>query len=221
MEAYTGTIILWPMNWAPESWAFCNGQTLQVNQYQALFSLIANKYGGDGSSTFNLPNLNGRVPVGADNNQFQWAATGGSATSNVQLQGIATGQFTLTPDQIPAHNHAIPDLDATVAIPANSTVSTTNTDTPANNTVLARPTVSNTGPTFSTTAKAYSTAAANTTLQPFNAAVTGGVTGNTGVGDPVTVNMQLSGTSGTVSTIQPWAAMYYIICLNGYYPPRP
>lgn len=58
MEAYMGTIMLVGFNYAPKGWAFCNGQKLQIMEYTALFSLLGVTYGGDGVSTFSLPNLN-------------------------------------------------------------------------------------------------------------------------------------------------------------------
>ncbi|MFY7885859.1 MAG: phage tail protein, partial [Dolichospermum sp.] len=61
---YLGTIFLWPLSWVPEEFMFCNGQLLQVSQNQALFSLIGYTYGGDGHTTFALPDLRGRVPIG-------------------------------------------------------------------------------------------------------------------------------------------------------------
>ncbi|MBN1343650.1 MAG: tail fiber protein [Phycisphaerae bacterium] len=65
MEAFIGLIIPWPMNWAPQNWLPCDGRLLQIVNYQALFSLIWNQFGGDGRVTFALPDLRGRAPVGA------------------------------------------------------------------------------------------------------------------------------------------------------------
>ncbi len=64
MDAFIGTILLWPMDWAPQDWLLCNGQVLQMTSYQALYSLIGIRFGGDGRTTFALPDLRGRVPVG-------------------------------------------------------------------------------------------------------------------------------------------------------------
>ena len=64
MDAFIGTILPWPASFAPQGWAFCNGQSLPVSQNQALYSLIGNLYGGN-SQSFNLPNLTGRFPVGS------------------------------------------------------------------------------------------------------------------------------------------------------------
>lgn len=57
MDAYIGTIILWAGSYAPQGWAFCDGKTLPVNQYQAVAVVLGNNYGGDGYTTFALPNL--------------------------------------------------------------------------------------------------------------------------------------------------------------------
>jgi microcystin-dependent protein len=76
----------------PRGWAYCNGQLLSIAQNQALFSILGTTYGGDGVTTFALPNLQGRVPVG---------------TGNAVQLGEAEGQtsVTLLPTQIPSHTH--------------------------------------------------------------------------------------------------------------------
>ena len=60
---FLGQLMLFPMGYAPRGWTPCNGQLLPINQYQALFSLLGTTYGGDGRTTFGLPNLQGRTPV--------------------------------------------------------------------------------------------------------------------------------------------------------------
>jgi microcystin-dependent protein len=116
MEMYIGTIIAWPISFAPRGWMFCQGQLLQIAQYTALYSLIGNIYGGDGRTTFALPDLRGRVPVGAGQYPGQ---------SNYQI-GQAGGSETvaLTAAQMPAHTHAQPASTkaATVGQPGPSTV---------------------------------------------------------------------------------------------------
>lgn len=57
MESYIGTIMLWAAHFAPRGWAFCDGKVLEIRQYQAAYSLLGTTYGGDGRSTFALPNL--------------------------------------------------------------------------------------------------------------------------------------------------------------------
>src|ERR1700749_471244 len=66
-------------NFVPLGWAFCNGQTLQISEFAALFNLIGTTYGGDGQSTFALPNLQGRLPV-HQGNGFAMGQVGGSET---------------------------------------------------------------------------------------------------------------------------------------------
>lgn len=90
-EPYIGEIMMWGGNYAPEGWAFCNGQTLSIAQNQALYALIWNTYGGDGVSTFKLPDLRGRVPVGLGSGvgvtPRNWGEYGGSETATVIVDG--------------------------------------------------------------------------------------------------------------------------------------
>jgi len=79
-------------NFAPAGWMFCEGQLLPISEYETLFNLIGTTYGGDGQSTFALPDLRGRVPIHFGNG-FTLAETGGVET------------VTLTVSQIPAHTH--------------------------------------------------------------------------------------------------------------------
>jgi len=85
-------IISW--NFAPKGWAFCNGQLLPINQNQALFSLFGTMYGGDGRTTFALPDLRGRVPIHIGNGHTEGEKSGAAA-------------HTLTTAQLPIHVHAL------------------------------------------------------------------------------------------------------------------
>jgi microcystin-dependent protein len=98
-EQFVGEIRMFAGDYAPENWALCNGATLQVSQYQALFSLIGTTYGGDGVSTFALPDLRGRIPIGQ--------GQGPGLTARIIGQKIGTETVVLTPGQIPAHNHLL------------------------------------------------------------------------------------------------------------------
>lgn len=93
-EPFIGEIRATSFGVVPRGWALCNGQVLSIAQNQALFSILGTTYGGNGVTTFALPNLQGRVPIGAGN--------------GVQL-GEAAGspQVTLITTQLPAHNHAL------------------------------------------------------------------------------------------------------------------
>ncbi len=91
---FLGEIKIMAFNFAPRGWALCNGQLLQISQNAALFSLLGTTYGGDGSTTFALPNLQGRVPLHA-----------GAGL----VQGQAGGEFahTLSLSEIPGHSHPV------------------------------------------------------------------------------------------------------------------
>lgn len=86
-------------NFAPRGYAFCNGQLLAISQNDALFALIGTIYGGDGQSTFALPNLQGRVPVG------QGQGTG--LSNHVIGEQSGTETVTLTANQMPFHGHSV------------------------------------------------------------------------------------------------------------------
>ena len=70
MEPLLGSLLLVPYNWAPQNWALCNGQSLPISQYTALFSLLGTTYGGDGVQNFALPNLPG--PTDASGASLTW-----------------------------------------------------------------------------------------------------------------------------------------------------
>ena len=91
-DPYIGEIKVISFNFAPRGWAFCNGQTLPINQNQALFSILGTQYGGNGSTTFCLPNLQARMPI-HQGNSFTVGNTGGEEF------------HTLTINEMPAHNH--------------------------------------------------------------------------------------------------------------------
>jgi microcystin-dependent protein len=92
-QPYVGEIRMFAGNFAPAGWMFCEGQLLPISEYETLFNLIGTTYGGDGQSTFALPDLRGRVPL-HQGNGFTLAETGGAE------------EVTLTVSQIPAHAHA-------------------------------------------------------------------------------------------------------------------
>jgi microcystin-dependent protein len=91
-QPYVGEIRMFGGNFAPAGWMFCEGQLLPISENETLFNLIGTTYGGDGQSTFALPDLRGRLPIHIGNG-FILAQTGGAE------------EITLTVDQIPAHSH--------------------------------------------------------------------------------------------------------------------
>ena len=93
-QPYVGEIRMFAGNFAPVGWMFCEGQLLPISENETLFQLIGTTYGGDGQSTFALPDLRGRLPL-HQGNGFILAETGGAE------------EITLTVSQIPAHSHAL------------------------------------------------------------------------------------------------------------------
>ena len=91
-DPFIGEIKVISFNFPPRGWAFCNGQLLPINQNQALFSILGTTYGGDGRTTFALPNFQGRMPV-HQGQGFNIGQQGGEAV------------HTLTTNEMPAHNH--------------------------------------------------------------------------------------------------------------------
>jgi len=91
-QPFLGEIKIVSFNFPPKGWAFCNGQLLPINQNQALFSLFGTTYGGDGRTTFGLPNMQGSVPLHFGNGYVQ-GAIGGSQTVTLDISAI------------PAHTH--------------------------------------------------------------------------------------------------------------------
>jgi microcystin-dependent protein len=93
-QPYVGEIRMFAGNFAPAGWMFCEGQLLPISEYETLFNLIGTTYGGDGQSTFGLPDLRGRVPIHMGNG-FVLSENGG------------VEQVTLSTSQMPQHNHAL------------------------------------------------------------------------------------------------------------------
>jgi microcystin-dependent protein len=99
MEGYIAEIRMFAGNFAPRAWAFCNGQSLSIAQNTALFSLLGTTYGGNGQTTFNLPDLRGRVPVGTGN--------GPGLTPRILGEMAGTQTNTLISTNMPAHAHTM------------------------------------------------------------------------------------------------------------------
>jgi microcystin-dependent protein len=92
-DPYVGEIRMFAGNFAPAGWMFCDGQLLPISENETLFQLIGTTYGGDGQSTFALPNLASRVPIHR-------------GTTHVQADAGGVESVTLTTQQTPIHNHA-------------------------------------------------------------------------------------------------------------------
>jgi len=137
-QPYVGEIRMFAGNFAPAGWMFCEGQLLPISEYETLFNLIGTTYGGDGQSTFALPDLRGRLPLHQGTSQsttFVLAETGG------------VEEVSLTASQVPAHSH-----------PFLATGNPASTPAPGNSVLL--------GKTAASTITPYGTDAPLTTLSP-------------------------------------------------------
>lgn len=145
VETFLGEIRMFAGNFAPTGWAFCQGQLLPIAQNQALFSLLGTTYGGDGRTSFALPDLRGRVPVGFGQ---------GPGLSNREIgEKFGSELVTLNINQMPSHNHTVNAVttEGNQNLPTNSL--------PANTKALD---------------KEYSDANANTTMKATMVNPTGG-----------------------------------------------
>jgi microcystin-dependent protein len=125
-------IISW--NFPPKGWAFCNGQLLQINQNQALFSILGTTYGGNGQTTFALPNLQGRTPIHTGDGFTLGEVTGETA-------------HTLNISELPAHNHVLQGVPANGDTPIPTALANVNNfySTAAPNVALTAGSIANTG----------------------------------------------------------------------------
>jgi microcystin-dependent protein len=96
---FTGEVQIFGFTFAPQGWAFCNGVTLTIPQNTTLYSLIGVMYGGNGTTTFQLPNLASRAAMGQ--------GTGPSLTPRVVGETVGAYSVTLNPNEIPLHNHIL------------------------------------------------------------------------------------------------------------------
>jgi microcystin-dependent protein len=229
MDPFVGQIMPWPMDWAPEGWALCNGQLLPINQNsnQVLFSLIGFRFGGDGRTTFALPDLRGRVPIGAGN----LVTPNGTSVYNLAAKG-GTETTTLTPNNLPQHTHTFA-ANATGPVTLNniSIGVTTNVGTPAyNNSPPATDLSDIPGPGKCITQgktdqgdllQMYTSNSPNVTM------ATAPVKGTVTVGGTASTTVNVSGTTGATGlgqsfdNRQPYVVLNYIIALQGIYPDRP
>ena len=195
-----GTIKLFAGNFAPKDYMFCHGQTLSIAQNTALFSIIGTTYGGNGTTTFNLPDLRGRVPVGVG------AGPGLPNYSQGQMGGMPT--ITLTPNNLPAHNHAAGAISVNVVnggsvdVPVNNEDGNGNTNDPTK--ILSA----------NGAAESFTTAAANGKYSGGSLPVKGA---------QVTATAAATGVTGQGQAIDirtPYLGLNYIICVMGIFPSR-
>jgi len=118
MDPALATITMFAADFAPQGWAFCSGQLLQISQNQALFSLLGTTFGGNGTTNFALPDLRGRTPLGTGQ---------GPGLSNINLgQAFGVENATLSVNQMPSHSHTGTLTVGVSSNPANSDEADTN-----------------------------------------------------------------------------------------------
>ena len=185
---------------APANWALCNGQILPISEYTALFSILGTTYGGNGRTTFALPDLRGRVPMGSGN--------GIGLSPRVTGQRYGSENVTLSVAQMPAHSHpaetTISGSSGAAKLNASSAEGTTNVPTGK---YLAMP------PNFGL--ESVNMYGSSADIEMASDAIEIDVSGLSG---ETTVNQ--AGGNSAHDNIQPSLAMNYIICVNGVYPPR-
>ena len=190
MNPYLGMILLFGGNFSMVGFEFCWGQLLSISQNAAVFSLLGTTYGGNGTSTFALPDLRGRVAIG----QGQ-----GPGLSNYVLgQSSGTETIGLTINNLPNHLHTISSL--TVTISASNTQATANTPVIGTSTIAAPY-----DPYSGDFINGFNGSAPNIALNTLASA--SGNTNGTGSGVPVSI-------------MQPYLALNYLIAMIGIYPSR-
>ena len=211
MEPFVGEISYVAFNFAPEGWFQCNGQTLPINQYAALYSLLGVTYGGDGVTNFKLPDMRGKVPV------HQGQHPGGSMFPLGQSSG--SENITLNVNNMPVHSHpatAVSTSTSAVApgATATSTLKAVNSDADkktAEGNSLANAKGLN---------SAYSASAPNVNMSAASIETTlSGVNVNTTTTTTATVGN--AGGSQPFSIMQPYTTVNCIIAWQGVFPSRP
>lgn len=215
MDVFLGTIMTVGFPFPPRGWQSCNGQLLSISQNTALFALLGTQYGGDGVNTFGLPDLRGRVAVGAGTGLS--TVTVGEKFGSPQVTAAVTGQATITSANLPGHQHAI-NITAG-QITASSTLNVQNTAgvaTPVTGSALgtgggggnaATIYVANGDPTIEMAANSV-----KTTVGAFT-----GATGDAGSAAPTAA--PVTG-NAVVSLMQPSLGLNYIIATEGIFPSR-
>ena len=194
-EPFLGAVSYFGGNFAPRGYATCSGQLLSISQNTALFSILGTTYGGNGQTTFALPDLRGRVPVGS--------GSGPGLSPYVLGQQAGTETVTLNTTQLPAHNHAATFANNGSALNA-ATVKASVQSPAAGGAVLARATDTN-GVALP---QIYAPSGTATPAALGGLNVAGTVTvGNTGGNQPV-------------PNLQPYLTLTAIIALQGIFPSR-
>ncbi len=200
MDPFIGEIRMFCGSFAPRGWALCNGQLLPISQNQALFSILGTNFGGNGTTTFGLPNLQGRVPIHAGQ------SPGTSLYQLGQVGGVEN--VTLTQQQMPMHTHAAA-YSPTAGTPLAVSVA------------AAAVAASDPNPVGNVPAQAQQPGRTPVPVNSYAAptAATGALGGVTlsGAGQ---VTVTPAGGSLPTPVLQPYQVVNFIIALNGVFPSR-
>lgn len=228
-DPYIGQLMLFAGNFAPNGWAFCNGQQLNIAQNTALFSILGTTYGGDGRTNFNLPDLRGRFPIGMGQGnglpQYNLGQQGGGQGSNIQSGSIvAGGTITIKPENLPAHSHTATFNGS----PLNANVDTKLpiAQAPGQAGVIANGYIaqgSNSGTGQANIFVSGDTTANKVTVNGGSGTVSGTPAGtvnvdSTGSGTALPVQLNVGGQ--IPAQLPPFLGMNYVIALQGIYPTR-
>ena len=200
MDSFIGQIMMFAGSFAPANWALCNGQILAISEHTALFSILGTTYGGDGRTTFALPDLRGRVPMGSGD--------GLGLSPRVIGQRYGSENVTLSVAQMPAHSHSaettISGTSGAAKLNASGTEGTTNVPTGK---YLAKP--QNLG------LKSVNMYGSSADIEMASDAIEIDVSGLS-----IATTVDQAGGNSAHDNIQPSLVMNYIICINGVYPSR-
>ncbi len=195
-EPFIGQIQAFGFSFAPRTWALCQGQILPIAQNTALFSLLGTTYGGNGQTTFGLPDLRGRAAIGQGQGLgLQYYPIG-------QKAGVES--VTITTSQMPIHNHPfIPSGGAGGAVKASSAAGTAPAPSATNPTLGAANDADGGGVNINL----YNNATPDITLNTGGGGSGGGTVGNTGGSQPLGI-------------LNPYLTINYSIALQGIFPSR-
>ncbi len=222
-DPFLGEIRLVGFNYAPDGWALCQGQVLQTNQNQALYSLLSNTFGGSAPNTFGLPDLRGRTPVGAGAGAgltpVSWGQKGGN-------ESVALSQ-----SQLPVHTHSATFVGQSSPLSGTATTTVTGDVGTSTANAMVPPAAGATTYLSATTAKVgLNTVSFNglyTAAAPdASKAMLGGLHATTSLSamsvvPQGAVSVAQAGSSSAVGLRNPFLGLNFMIALTGLYPVRP
>lgn len=220
MDAYMGTIMAVAFNYAPPGWVMCQGQLMSIAQNSALFSLIGTTYGGDGRTTFALPNLCGRTLVGQGQGpglpNVALGQVWGNDSASIGVNGNAT--VSLSAANLPKHTHPV-SIDGggfSAASTLNATTSGPGAADPGEGAALGSTGVGRSGIYVSAAAPNVAMNAGSVTTK-LGGQVDTATGDNAGSGEPFQMPFQAT---VEASVVQPSLGINYCICVEGIYPSR-